>query len=92
MTPRSRCIEKVGCALREVVGAFSPCLDPRDEEAWFATMRDWIVDPAARVPYEAAIRERFRHPTWQEASADFFAILDTELAAPGAVATDGGRG
>jgi glycosyltransferase involved in cell wall biosynthesis len=73
-------IASSGGALKEVVGGFSPCLDPRDEEAWFATMRDWILDPAARAPYEAAIAERFRHPTWQEASADFFRILGEEPA------------
>ena len=73
-------IASSGGALREVVGEFSPCLDPRDEEAWFATMRAWILDPAARAPYEAAIAKRFRHPTWQEASADFFGILDNRPA------------
>lgn len=79
-------IASSGGALREVVGSFSPVLDPRDEEAWVATMRAWILDPAARAPYEAEIRERFRHPTWREASADFFSILDRDQPAASAAA------
>jgi glycosyltransferase involved in cell wall biosynthesis len=71
-----------GGALKEVVGNFSPSLDPHDEDAWFEAMSAWIRDPAAREPYETAIRERFRHPTWQEAAPDFFRILDAALAAP----------
>jgi glycosyltransferase involved in cell wall biosynthesis len=73
-------LASTGGALKEVVGAFSPCLDPRDEAAWLDAMRRWIDEPASRAPYEAALRERFRHPTWPEAAAAFFAALDTALA------------
>lgn len=73
-------LASTGGALPEVVGEFSPCLDPTDAEAWFAAMRDWIVDPAQRAPYEAAIRTRFRHPDWVEAAAAFHAILDEVFA------------
>jgi glycosyltransferase involved in cell wall biosynthesis len=80
-------IASTGGALPEVVGDFSPCLDPRDEDAWFETMRNWIADPAARAPFETAIRERFRHPTWSEAAELFFAAIDAELASPAAAGT-----
>jgi glycosyltransferase involved in cell wall biosynthesis len=71
-----------GGALEEVVGAFSPCLDPRDENAWFEAIRAWILDPAARAPYEAVLSDRFSHPNWQAAAADFFGILDRARKAP----------
>jgi glycosyltransferase involved in cell wall biosynthesis len=80
-------IASTGGALPEVVGDLSPCLDPRDEDAWFETMRNWIADPAARAPFETAIRERFRHPTWSEAAEQFFAAIDAELASPAAAGT-----
>jgi glycosyltransferase involved in cell wall biosynthesis len=72
-------IASSGGALREVVADFSPSLDPRDEDVWFETMRDWMEDPSARAPFEAAVRQRFSHPTWDEASATFFEILQEEL-------------
>ena len=72
-----------GGALAEVAGEFSPVLAPRDEAAWFAMLRTWIEDPGARRPYELAIRERFRHPSWDEAAA---AILAAFTAAQPAVA------
>ena len=72
-----------GGALKEVVGEFSPCLDPRDEDAWFEALRQWIRDPAAREPYETAIRERFSQPSWGEAAEGFFRILADELGLPG---------
>ena len=65
-------IASTGGALPEVVGEFSPCLDPNEEAAWLDTMRSWIVDEAARAPYEAAIRERFKLTSWNEAAAKFF--------------------
>src|SRR5206468_3666342 len=57
-----------GGALPEVVGELSPILPARDEAAWEAALAGWIADPGARAPYEAAIRERFTHPTWAQAS------------------------
>jgi glycosyltransferase involved in cell wall biosynthesis len=68
-----------GGALPEIVGDLSPCLDPLDEQAWYETLKCWIIDPAARAGYEDAIRERFRHPTWPQASEAFFGVLDQEL-------------
>jgi len=62
-----------GGALPELVQGLSPCLDPADEQAWYETMKQWIESPQARVPYEREIRMRFRHPTWSEAAANFFA-------------------
>jgi len=69
-------------ALPEVAGDLSPTLDPRDADAWFALMRRWIENPAERGPYESAIRERFRHPSWQEAASIFFRMLDEEFRRP----------
>ena len=69
-------LSSTGGALRELVGEFSPLLDPLDENAWFEAMKVWIKDPAARAPYEAAIRERFSHPSWAEAAEAFFRALD----------------
>ncbi len=68
-----------GGALPEIVGDLSPCLDPLDEQAWYETLKCWIIDPAARAGYEDAIRERFRHPTWPQASEAFFRVIDDEL-------------
>jgi len=68
-----------GGALPEIVGDLSPCLDPLDEQAWYETLKCWIIDPAARAGYEQAIRERFRHPTWPEAAEAFFRVIDEEL-------------
>ena len=38
-------IASTGGAIPEVVGEFSPCLDPKDEESWYRTLRSWIEDP-----------------------------------------------
>ena len=61
-----------GGALAEVAGGLSPALPPRDEDAWFETLRRWIEDPGARAPFEAAIAKDFRHATWDEAARRFF--------------------
>jgi glycosyltransferase involved in cell wall biosynthesis len=62
-----------GGALPETARGFSPCLDPSDEQAWYTAMKQWIETPQVREPYEQEIRVRFRHPTWSEAAATFFA-------------------
>jgi len=67
-------------ALPELVGDLSPCLDPEDEDAWYHAMKRWIEYPDAKAPFEHAIKLRFRHPTWSEAAANFFAICDSEFA------------
>ncbi|MTW16655.1 glycosyltransferase [Rhodoplanes serenus] len=68
-------IAATGGSLPEVAGPFSPCLGPDDVDAWTETLRAWITDPAARAPYEDRIRRDFRHPTWSEAAARFFAAI-----------------
>ena len=68
-------ISSNGGALAEVANGFSPCLDPNDEEAWYSTLREWISNPDARVPYEAAINTRFRTVTWPESAARLFRIV-----------------
>jgi glycosyltransferase involved in cell wall biosynthesis len=67
-------------ALCEVVGDYSPCLDPEDAELWYRMLKSWIEDPLQREPYESAIRSRFRHPRWTEAAAQFFAIVEENAA------------
>jgi glycosyltransferase involved in cell wall biosynthesis len=65
-----------GGALREIAGEFSPQLDPNDQESWYRSLKSWIVDPGVRVPFEQAIRTRFRHPSWAEAAAAIFALIE----------------
>jgi glycosyltransferase involved in cell wall biosynthesis len=65
-----------GGSLPEVVGDFSPCIDPFDELAWYDAIKHWIEEPTARAPFETAIQQRFRHPTWDEAAGTFFAVID----------------
>jgi glycosyltransferase involved in cell wall biosynthesis len=65
-----------GGSLPEVVKDFSPVLPAGDEGAWRDAMGAWIADPASRQPFETAIRERFTHPTWAEASERFFSLLE----------------
>jgi glycosyltransferase involved in cell wall biosynthesis len=74
-------LASTGGALKEVVGDLSPTLDPKDEDAWFEAMKNWIENPAARQPFEAAIRERFTHPSWRQASEAFFRILNESVSA-----------
>jgi glycosyltransferase involved in cell wall biosynthesis len=64
-----------GGSLAEVVGEFSPVLPTRDEDAWHELMKDWIENPTAYAGYEQLIRERLRHPSWDEAARRFFAIV-----------------
>lgn len=64
-----------GGALPEVVGKLSPCLDPTDEEAWYAHMRQWIEVPESRLTFERAIRAQFRHPAWADAAAGLGAAM-----------------
>jgi len=76
-------LASTGGALAELAAGFSPPLDPLDEAAWRSWIEAWMADPAARAPYEAAIRERFAAPTWREAAARFFAaVLDIPPRAP----------
>ncbi len=67
-----------GGALAETVGDLSPCLDPHDQELWYAMMKRWILEPAARAPYEAAIRTRFRPRPWREAAAQFLQTVESQ--------------
>jgi glycosyltransferase involved in cell wall biosynthesis len=69
-------VVSTGGALPEVAHGLSPCLDPKDEEAWYKLVREWIEHPDARAPFEQAIRHQFRHPTWSEAAELFFSACD----------------
>ncbi len=68
-------LASTGGAVPEVVGGFSPCLDPTDGEAWRRMLESWIKDPAARAVYETRIRTSFRHPDWDESARTFFALV-----------------
>jgi glycosyltransferase involved in cell wall biosynthesis len=68
-------LASTGGAVPEVVGDFSPCLDPDDGEAWRRMLQSWIEDPAARAVYEERIRTSFRHPDWDESARAFFALV-----------------
>ena len=65
-------IASTGGTVPETVNGLSPCLDPADEDAWYDEIKLWIEDPLARAPYEARIRQSFRHPDWEHAAAQFF--------------------
>jgi glycosyltransferase involved in cell wall biosynthesis len=67
-------LASTGGAVPEVVGDFSPCLDPTDTEAWRRMLATWIEDPAARLPYETRIRTSFRPRNWAETAQEFFAL------------------
>src|SRR5215471_461389 len=67
-------LASTGGAVPEVVGGFSPCLDPTDREVWQRLLATWIEDPAARAVYETRIRTSFRHPDWDEAARTFFEL------------------
>ena len=66
-----------GGALLETVGGLSPCLDPLDEGAWYARLKEWIENPAAYQPIEDKIRSSFSHPTWRDAAANLLAAAAT---------------
>jgi glycosyltransferase involved in cell wall biosynthesis len=67
-------LASTGGAVPEVVGDFSPCLDPTDTEAWQHMLETWIGDPSARLPYETRIRMSFCPRSWEEAAEEFFAL------------------
>jgi glycosyltransferase involved in cell wall biosynthesis len=75
-------LASTGGAVPETVDELSPCLDPADEDAWFAHLGNWIEDPGARAPYEARIRGSFSHPDWDEAAAQFFDRIGDPHPAP----------
>jgi len=62
-----------GGALREVVGPFSPTLDPTDVEGWYRKLAEWITDPTERLRYEERIKRDFIPRSWGEAASAFFA-------------------
>jgi glycosyltransferase involved in cell wall biosynthesis len=68
-------LASTGGAVPEVVGDFSPCLDPDDADAWQRMLGIWIENPTSRTTYEARIRTSFRHPDWDEAARMFFALV-----------------
>jgi glycosyltransferase involved in cell wall biosynthesis len=68
-------------SIPEVIGDFGPSLPATDVDAWVEVFTRWISDPAARRPYETAIRERFRPTSWDEAAAASFAAI-RRLGAP----------
>jgi glycosyltransferase involved in cell wall biosynthesis len=54
-------------------------LPPRDEQAWCVAIREWLVNPDS-VPSRSDPASDFRHPTWQDAAAQTFAVIDGFMA------------
>lgn len=71
-------IASTGGALPEVAGEFSPCIDPADRNAWRELIGKWIMSPAARAPYEQAIKERYRPRSWHDASGEIFDLIKVQ--------------
>jgi glycosyltransferase involved in cell wall biosynthesis len=68
-------LASTGGAVPEVVGDFSPCLDPDDTLAWQRILGAWIVEPALRTAFEERIRTSFRRLAWDESAQTFFALV-----------------
>jgi len=64
-------------SIPEVVQDLSLSLDPKDEEAWYRTMLQWIEDPSTVASYEARIAERFVHRPWSEVAQKYLAEAET---------------
>lgn len=70
-------IASSGGSLPEVVGKFSPVVDPHDEEAWTTILSRWIVDREARAPYERAIANRAADVwSWRRVSARLLEVAE----------------
>jgi glycosyltransferase involved in cell wall biosynthesis len=61
-----------GGALKEVVGPFSPTLEPTDVEGWYSKLAEWISDPTERRRYEERIKQEFSPRSWSMAASAFF--------------------
>jgi glycosyltransferase involved in cell wall biosynthesis len=72
-------LASTGGAVPEVVDGLSPCLDPRDEDAWYAAVSLWIEQPDQRAHYEQLIRDHFQPLGWDDAGRAFFDTIENEL-------------
>jgi glycosyltransferase involved in cell wall biosynthesis len=61
-----------GGALKEVVGRFSPTLEPTDVDGWYNKLAEWITDPTERRRYEERIKQDFAPRSWSAAASAFF--------------------
>jgi glycosyltransferase involved in cell wall biosynthesis len=68
-------LASTGGAVPEVVGDFSPCLDPDDAATWRDVLRLWIETPGARATYVERIRSSFQRPTWDRSAEAFFTLV-----------------
>lgn len=68
-------IASTGGSIPEIVAGLSPCLDPDDDQAWYAEIKRWIAEPGCRAYFENKIRSEFRMLTWQEAGQRFFDVI-----------------
>ena len=66
-------------ALPETVGKFSPIVAAGDEDAWFDILKRWIEDDTERLGFEQLIAAEYRPRSWQDASKEFFDIVDRRL-------------
>jgi glycosyltransferase involved in cell wall biosynthesis len=74
-------LASTGGAVPEVVGDFSPCLDPDDAQAWQRMLARWIEEPSLRAVYVERIRTSFRRPTWDESAQAFFTLVSRSVGA-----------
>ncbi|HEY2615944.1 MAG TPA: glycosyltransferase family 1 protein [Acetobacteraceae bacterium] len=66
-------IASTGGAVPETVHGLSPCLDPRDVDAWTDLLGEWIERPEAHAAWEARIRSDFRPREWPEVADQIMA-------------------
>ena len=50
-------------------------LPPHDDQAWYAAIKEWLVNPEVRPTRDADGSTGFRHPSWAEAAAATFAAV-----------------
>jgi glycosyltransferase involved in cell wall biosynthesis len=61
----------------ELQSALLKRLPPRDEQAWYVAIREWLLTPETMPRGNHA---GFHHPTWQEAARQTFAVIDEFIA------------
>jgi glycosyltransferase involved in cell wall biosynthesis len=75
-----------GGSLAEVVGTFSPCLDPTDEDSWNATLRRWIEQPDERSRFERRIAREYVLSTWPDVASRMLKSVASDCAKAGDLA------
>jgi glycosyltransferase involved in cell wall biosynthesis len=58
--------------ISEIHSSLLKRLSAGDEEAWYQAVRSWLCNPETRPRSDVP----FKHPTWPEASAQIFGVID----------------